>query len=505
MSEKDSGINVGARDHSRIALGTACLGQSLLWVLIQRGLLTSSLETLPKEAHSLCSLTLLVCVVVTAAVAGAFPRQVGILMSKAHTFLVAGLACFGALLLRQIMSLAFYDCGWLTPAFILLIAIEAVSFCLVFLGWVQWTCAYAEGHNLPEAILVQLAAIALSFLVAPLNASGTGYLSVLRMLIVPISTLCLIAVRRLSPIWDIRDNQASGNVAKRTAPWLIATSAGFLLIGLIGYIPHLNEAASESYSEGILSFGFAILSLVPLAFLCAKPEAIGSKNAKMILGCVLAVTLAIIACFFSLTLVLLTGSDIQFEIARFMRRLSRIAVFLLILVTVCQMRLSPVRAFSWAFLVPAFIPKALLNAIDYLNLNVLGSLGGEGLGVTVTIAGFLFTVCIVVALFLNMDGRITKSLVPDGMPWFDGANQADDGTKLRRKACTELAENNCLSDREAEILFLFSCGHSIQKVCEELSLSKGTVNTHSQSLYRKLDVHSKQEIIDLVDGLTARS
>lgn len=42
-------------------------------------------------------------------------------------------------------------------------------------------------------------------------------------------------------------------------------------------------------------------------------------------------------------------------------------------------------------------------------------------------------------------------------------------------------------------------GHSLKKIGETLFISTGTVQGHTKNIYRKLDVHSKQELIDLVD------
>ena len=60
-----------------------------------------------------------------------------------------------------------------------------------------------------------------------------------------------------------------------------------------------------------------------------------------------------------------------------------------------------------------------------------------------------------------------------------------------------------LSDRETEIMTLYAKGRSYARLQEELSLSRGTVTTHLQHIYQKLDVHSKQEMLDLIEGRTA--
>ncbi len=57
-----------------------------------------------------------------------------------------------------------------------------------------------------------------------------------------------------------------------------------------------------------------------------------------------------------------------------------------------------------------------------------------------------------------------------------------------------------LSPREAEVCEYLARGRSQTYIREALFLSKNTVATHVRRIYTKLDVHSKQELIDLVEA-----
>ena len=48
-------------------------------------------------------------------------------------------------------------------------------------------------------------------------------------------------------------------------------------------------------------------------------------------------------------------------------------------------------------------------------------------------------------------------------------------------------------------MLLIAKGRSAPRIREELGLTAGTVNAHVSHLYRKLDVHDRQELIDLVE------
>lgn len=72
----------------------------------------------------------------------------------------------------------------------------------------------------------------------------------------------------------------------------------------------------------------------------------------------------------------------------------------------------------------------------------------------------------------------------------------DDVRALRIEAIAEQAE---LTKREREVLAMMARGRDLAYICEELCLSRNTVKGYQKSLYAKLGVHSKQEVIDLAD------
>jgi DNA-binding CsgD family transcriptional regulator len=52
-----------------------------------------------------------------------------------------------------------------------------------------------------------------------------------------------------------------------------------------------------------------------------------------------------------------------------------------------------------------------------------------------------------------------------------------------------------LSERESEVLSLLATGRSNQEIADALSLSVGTVKTHTNGIYRKLGVRNRTEAI----------
>lgn len=66
--------------------------------------------------------------------------------------------------------------------------------------------------------------------------------------------------------------------------------------------------------------------------------------------------------------------------------------------------------------------------------------------------------------------------------------------------CKNIALEYGLTPRELEVLIILAQGNTLARVQEELVISEGTAITHRRNVYRKLDVHSKQELIDFVAG-----
>lgn len=56
-----------------------------------------------------------------------------------------------------------------------------------------------------------------------------------------------------------------------------------------------------------------------------------------------------------------------------------------------------------------------------------------------------------------------------------------------------------LSNRETDILELILRGRNVARMSETLFVSENTVRSHSKNLYRKLDVHNRQQVFDLVE------
>lgn len=68
--------------------------------------------------------------------------------------------------------------------------------------------------------------------------------------------------------------------------------------------------------------------------------------------------------------------------------------------------------------------------------------------------------------------------------------------------CERLARTQGLTEREREVFVLLARGRNSGFIQEECRVTRNTAKTHIRHIYQKLQVHTQQELIDLVEGET---
>ncbi|WP_180326626.1 response regulator transcription factor [Raoultibacter phocaeensis] len=75
-----------------------------------------------------------------------------------------------------------------------------------------------------------------------------------------------------------------------------------------------------------------------------------------------------------------------------------------------------------------------------------------------------------------------------------------DASRSEDRSYDEWASRYRLSARETEVFELLARGRNRVYISKELYISDNTTRTHMKNIYRKLGVHSQQELIDLLEG-----
>lgn len=83
-----------------------------------------------------------------------------------------------------------------------------------------------------------------------------------------------------------------------------------------------------------------------------------------------------------------------------------------------------------------------------------------------------------------------------------GDGQADGAATVDRieRHCAAVARDFGLTPRESEVIVLLAYGRTLAIIARDLHIAQGTARTHIENIYRKLDVHKQQELIDLVEN-----
>ena len=139
-----------------------------------------------------------------------------------------------------------------------------------------------------------------------------------------------------------------------------------------------------------------------------------------------------------------------------------------------------------------------LTSIGWLNL-MLGA--GPALGRLATplwhseVTSVIVTLgCMIVSLLVVMGDPDAFSIAP--------ARPVDEAL-LRERRATDVARHFGLTEREKDVLELWSQGHTSSYIQEQLSITKNTVKTHTAHIYEKTGVSSKEELLQLVEGFEA--
>lgn len=199
---------------------------------------------------------------------------------------------------------------------------------------------------------------------------------------------------------------------------------------------------------------------------------------------------------------------------------------------VCQeFRLSPVHVFGLgagamacgmllALLAARIIPAFVGNVMSHASMGLMLCLFG------------LVVVCGLFPRHDDIRAIVVQSFAPEQL-WGaeDGAEEAPEGlfptgsspikampgtgpaaaageTDANRKGrfmrrCDQVADTYLLSRRETDVLYLLAKGRNVGYIKEKLYISEGTAKTHVHHVYKKLNVHSQQELIALIDSVEA--
>lgn len=248
-----------------------------------------------------------------------------------------------------------------------------------------------------------------------------------------------------------------------TSQIILVAGSGLAALLLIGSTLFLKNDGFDSYYRAFVPFIAIILLLIPS--LTSGNHVIA--NLILFVGCI---------CFELMMWVAFA------EIAH-RYRLSALLVF----------------GFGRAFLTTGTLVGVLAaQALETPNgLFALGD-GDGALGSTLMIVALLIGYCL-----LPRERDIKAMVIPDEVEEKLATDSWEDSVAVRQgrfvRRCERIANTYLLSNRETEVLYLLAKGRNAAFIQKKLFISEGTARTHIWRIYKKLDIHTQQELIDMID------
>lgn len=143
------------------------------------------------------------------------------------------------------------------------------------------------------------------------------------------------------------------------------------------------------------------------------------------------------------------------------------------------------------------MPEALSGLVRYIVVpSLLMATGVEPLAAT-SYAGMAVMLVLTVAIALVLGNLLLRQV--DNLPSSQAEPEGQTAPRGREAALSAVAHDFGLTTREAQTASYVSQGYSLEKTADMLGISINTVRTHMRSIYNKLAIHSRQELIDLLD------
>ncbi len=108
-----------------------------------------------------------------------------------------------------------------------------------------------------------------------------------------------------------------------------------------------------------------------------------------------------------------------------------------------------------------------------------------------------------IAALDEKDAAAEKAPAPETEEPQETPQDAEEGRRAKGRfhsQCEAIADRYLLSRRETEVMFLLAKGHNAAFIQDQLCISKSTAKTHINHIYRKLDIHTQQELLSMVEA-----
>lgn len=259
-----------------------------------------------------------------------------------------------------------------------------------------------------------------------------------------------------------------------------------------GILRSLNGYVEQSETN-FISMGLFVLAGALLAFYLSKKRLRGLTMVyRLVLPCMV-VGLLLIPLYSTRFL------DVSIAIADTGYLLFESLIWIILFDAIARLNLKPIQAFGLGRAMTV-LGMTLGLFLTSQAIERVGTLDVHSLMVPFILLGIVVLVLtntyilnekeIITAELTDVDEETQDRLAHTSIAVNEGLDDVCKGIALRKS----------LTEREAEVLAMLARGKTISQISEELFISKYTAKTHTYNLYKKLNVHSRAELIAGVQG-----
>lgn len=255
-----------------------------------------------------------------------------------------------------------------------------------------------------------------------------------------------------------------------------------------------NEAENSSLLVLFITSNAVGLSALAVAALC-----LSAARLRFAFSAMRIVILATLVCslYFSGTF-----GPVSIPVGMFTMGLARMAVFAYIWMLVCDVTAQSEDKLTCGNN-PAFIAVVGWGVFTFANTlsTKLGLLIPAG-GVAFLVYNILIMACLAALILVEFLPKKTGGTDAAGQILPTGeATSSQISEELLVARCAQFADRYGLTEREREVLVPLVRGRSASNIAARLSMSTETARAHIRHIYQKTDIHSREELMDIVDGM----
>lgn len=283
-----------------------------------------------------------------------------------------------------------------------------------------------------------------------------------------------------------RDAAEPGRRAVRPAEGDGGLAMVVALVGLYGLAMGMLRVDAQPSQDNPAAAVLCLLikAALPLALLAMARRSYAQASVGLL--CQLTLVLAMVGIMAAVVL----GDDpwLSFSVLDCTRQLFYVLLYFALCALSQGMARPPVAVFAlgWGLYTAAIAAGMALG-------HAMGGFGSFSEGLVVSIMCLL--TCATVLAF-NFRGAGDVRLFADGSP--EGVPPVADFATIDGR-CAAMAEGRGLTGRELDCMRLICKGRSKRYIAEELGISENTVRSYARSLYAKLGIHSRDELMAAIE------